>query len=427
MDTIFAPATAQGRAGVAVIRISGPDAVSVAEAVAGPLPAPRQMALRSLVDGQGALVDRGLVVWFPGPASFTGEDVVELHTHGSIAVVSALLSELGKGKARLAEPGEFTRRALDNDKMDLTQVEALGDLISAETEGQRQLAMRGFSGQLSDAIETWRADLIRAAALIEATIDFADEDVPVDVTDEVTDLLRGSQVSIADALQGFKAAERIRLGFEVAIVGAPNVGKSTLLNALAQRDAAITSAVAGTTRDVIEVRMDLNGLAVTLLDTAGLREGQDEIEVEGIKRALHRAEGADLRIFLAEPGEELPLAPQEGDVRLAPKADTRSDDVPAISGQTGQGVRALIEEMTGVLAGRARGAGLVTHERHRHAMHHAQTNLRAAVEMLKHGPAQYDIAAEEIRTSIRGLETVVGRIDVENLLDEIFSSFCLGK
>ena len=427
MDTIFAPATAQGRAGVSVIRISGPMACAVATRLAGTLPEPRKMGLRTLVDDTGKVIDQALVVWFAGPDSFTGEDTVEIHAHGSIAVVAALLAELGKTDARMAEPGEFTRRALENDKMDLTQVEALGDLISAETEGQRRQAMRGLSGRLSEKIETWRADLIRAAALIEATIDFVDEDIPVDVTPEVTELLGRTRLAIQDELAGFSAAERIRLGFEVAIVGAPNVGKSTLLNAMAQRDAAITSHVAGTTRDVIEVRMDLNGLAVTLLDTAGLRDGEDEIEAEGIRRALDRARAADVRIFLIEPRQELPLVPLEGDIVRAPKADQRTDDVPALSGKTGEGIRQLIDEVTRTLSARAQCAGLITHARHRTAMQQSDANLALALDILARGPERYDIAAEEIRFAIRGLEAVVGRIDVENLLDEIFSSFCLGK
>ena len=427
MDTIFAPATAQGRAGVSVIRISGPSAVETAQRMAGDVPPARQMGLRTLQDAQGNVLDSALVVWFPAPGSFTGEDVVELHVHGSIAVVSAVLSALGQSSARLAEPGEFTRRALENDKMDLVQVEALGDLISAETEGQRQQAMRSLSGHFSQKIEKWRTDLIRAAALIEATIDFADEDVPVDVTGEVSALLTATQSSIAEALRGFSAAERIRTGFEVAIVGAPNVGKSTLLNALAKRDAAITSDIAGTTRDVIEVRMDLNGLAVTLLDTAGLREGQDKIEAEGIARALRRAQQADLRIFLVSPDEHIGLTALPGDIIRAPKGDQRTDDAPAISGKTGEGLENLIDEVSNTLSQRAQGAGLVTHERHRVALAGADENLASAIRILAHGPDHYDIAAEELRIAIRGLETLVGRVDVDNLLDEIFSSFCLGK
>ncbi|WP_299372382.1 tRNA uridine-5-carboxymethylaminomethyl(34) synthesis GTPase MnmE [uncultured Tateyamaria sp.] len=427
MDTIYALATAQGRAGVAVIRISGPAAFDCVRQLVGDVPQPRQAALRNIRDTNGDVLDRALVLLFEGPASFTGEDVVELHLHGSVAVVHAVLKTLSGLPCRLAQEGEFTRRALENNKMDLAQVEGLGDLIDAETEGQRRQAQRISSGELGGRIEDWRRNLIRAASLVEVTIDFADEDVPVDVTPEVQDLLETVRVGILKELDGYQAAERIRTGFDVAIVGPPNAGKSTLLNALAKRDAAITSHRAGTTRDVIEVRMDLGGLPVTLLDTAGLREGEDEIEQEGIDRAIARATLADLRIFLTEDVDGLPVSPADQDIVLAPKADIRADGKPAISGQTGQGVPELIAEITSRLQQRSQGAGLVAHERHRVAMQAATRALAQAYQFVGLGSEHYDISAEEIRTAIRSLEAVVGRIDVENLLDEIFSSFCLGK
>ncbi|MFL4469374.1 tRNA uridine-5-carboxymethylaminomethyl(34) synthesis GTPase MnmE [Tateyamaria armeniaca] len=427
MDTIFALATAQGRAGVAVIRISGPKALESAERLCGPLPAVRQAGLRQLRDNNGETLDQALILSFAGPHSFTGEDVVELHMHGSVAVVAAVLNCLGAGDARLAEPGEFTRRALENDKMDLAQVEGLGDLIASETEGQRRQALRLVEGALGKKIETWRSNLIRAAALIEVTIDFADEEVPVDVSPEVLSLLESVRMEVETELSGFAAAERIRTGFEVAIIGPPNAGKSTLLNALAKREAAITSERAGTTRDVIEVRMDLNGYAVTLLDTAGLRDGEDEIEVTGIERAVSRANAADLRIFLAEPHDNLPVPFVDGDIRVAPKADTRMDNKPAVSGKTGAGIPELIGTISGALSKKTQAAGLATHARHKDAMQASLIALQYASECVGNGPNHYDIAAEEIRTSIRSLEALVGRIGVENLLDEIFSSFCLGK
>ncbi|WP_299608380.1 tRNA uridine-5-carboxymethylaminomethyl(34) synthesis GTPase MnmE [uncultured Tateyamaria sp.] len=427
MDTIFALATAQGRAGVAVIRISGPQSKAVAQKLCGSLPEARRATTRRLHDEDGLVLDHVLVLMFEAPASFTGEDVVEFHLHGSIAVVAAVLRELGKGQARMAEPGEFTRRALENNKMDLAQVEGLGDLIEAETEAQRKQALRTVSGELGARIERWRSHLIRAASLIEVTIDFADEEVPVDVTPEVQDLLTRVTDDISDQLKGFAAAERIRTGFEVAIVGPPNAGKSTLLNALARRDAAITSATAGTTRDVIEVRMDLEGLPVTLLDTAGLREAADDIEAEGISRAVARANASDLRIFLMEPDDTLEVDIQKGDVVRAPKADSRKDEALAVSGLTGQGVDTLVAEVTASLLDRSQNAGLATHERHRAAMTAALTTLKSACSLIGAGPDHYDIAAEELRVAIRSLEAVVGRVDVENLLDEIFSSFCLGK
>lgn len=427
MDTIFALATAQGRAGVAVIRISGPQAKAAAHHLCGSLPGPRHAATRILRDSRQEVLDRALVVVFDAPASFTGEDVVELHLHGSIAVISAVLRELGQGVGRMADPGEFTRRALENDKMDLAQVEGLGDLIEAETEAQRQQALRAVSGKFGQKIDAWRSKLIRAASLIEVTIDFADEDVPVDVTPEVQSLLMEVMTDVSAQLTGFEAAERIRTGFEVAIIGAPNVGKSTLLNTLAKRDAAITSEIAGTTRDVIEVRMELDGLPVTLLDTAGLRDTTDAVEAEGVSRALLRANNADVRIFLCEPGESLTVSFQSGDVVRAPKGDKRTDEALAISGLTGEGIAGLVNEVTASLNQRSQNAGLATHERHRAAMEHATVALDSAMSFVGAGPEHYDIAAEEIRAAIRSLEAVVGRVDVENLLDEIFSSFCLGK
>ena len=316
---------------------------------------------------------------------------------------------------------------MENGKLDLTQVEGLGDLIEAETEAQRKQALRVLSGHLGQKVDIWREKLIRAAALLEVTIDFADEDVPVDVSPEVTELLNAVNADILAEIAGTHTAERIRTGFEVAIIGRPNAGKSTLLNALAGRDAAITSAVAGTTRDVIEVRMDLGGLPVTLLDTAGLREGADEVEAIGIDRAKTRGEQADLRVFLVEEGEELPVASTADDIVLRPKADLRDNADNAISGVTGQGVPQLIERIQAILGARSLNAGLATHERHRVALQKSAEGLAAAMLVLDHGPDQYDIASEELRHSIRALEALVGRIDVENLLDVIFSSFCLGK
>jgi tRNA modification GTPase len=428
MDTIFAQATAQGRAGVCVIRISGSMAFSIAEKIASPLPKVRHAVVRPIIDLEGEVIDSALVLAFKGPSSFTGEDVVELHLHGSIAVLRAVLALLSTfPDTRLAEPGEFTRRAMENGKLDLTQVEGLADLIEAETEAQRKQAHGMLSGHLGLRVDAWREKLIRAAALLEVTIDFADEDVPVDVSPEVRELLDDVSRDLLKEIAGTHTAERIRTGFEVAIIGRPNAGKSTLLNALAGRDAAITSSIAGTTRDVIEVRMDLGGLPVTLLDTAGLREGADEVEAMGIDRALIRAAAADLRVFLVEENEDLPVDALAEDIRLLPKADLRGSPVGAISGTTGQGVSNLVEQIQSVLSTRSLSAGLATHERHRIALQKAADGLASATAVLDHGPDQYDIAAEELRHSIRALEALVGRIDVENLLDVIFSSFCLGK
>lgn len=428
MDTIFALASAQGKAGVAVIRVSGPQALAAGAKLCGRTLPARGMTLCTLRDAAGDPLDQALVLSFTAPQSFTGEDVVEFQTHGSTAVVSAVLNALQEVQGlRMAEPGEFTRRALENGHLDLAQVEGLADLIDAETEAQRKQAQVILAGGLGKLAETWREKLIRAASLIEVTIDFADEEVPVDVTPEVTALLSDVQKDLESETAAVKIAERIRSGFEVAIVGAPNVGKSTLLNALAGREAAITSEYAGTTRDIIEVRMDLAGLPVTLLDTAGLRETDDHVEGIGIALARRRAEEADLRVFLAEDDEILDVELREGDIRLRPKADLRSDPDGAISGRSGQGMDALIAHVSKVLTNRSAQAGIATRARHRDAMLTALESLTEAQQILQRGPEFYDIAAEEMRSAIRALELLVGRIGVENLLDEIFSSFCLGK
>lgn len=428
MDTIFALASAPGRAGVSVVRLSGPDALQIASRLVGSLPPDRQAALREIRDADGGVIDRALVICFSAPNSFTGEDVVELHLHGSIAVVRACLSLLSTFPgARLALPGEFTRRAMENEKLDLAQVEGLADLIEAETEAQRRQALRVLSGHLGEVVEGWRSDLIRAAALLEATIDFADEEVPVDVTPEVEGLLSKVRQELALEIDGTRISERIRTGFEVAIIGAPNAGKSTLLNALAGREAAITSEIAGTTRDVIEVRMELGGLPVTLLDTAGLRDTEDRIEALGVSRAIERARRADLRVFLSDGNGELPVCPEGEDIVVHPKGDLFPGIQNAVSGKTGVGLDGLVARIQAILGARSLGAGLATHERHRVAMEGSLAHLKSAGVILKAGPDRYDIAAAELFLAIRGLEALVGRVDVENLLDEIFSTFCVGK
>ena len=427
-ETIFALASARGKAGVAVIRISGPKAWDAGRALAGRLPEPRHAALRALRDGEGELLDEALVLCFPAGGSFTGEEVVELHCHGSVAVVQRVLACLGAlDGLRIAEPGEFTRRAMESGRLDLTQVEALADLIEADTEAQRRQAQRSLSGALGARVASWRSDLVRVAALLEAVIDFADEEVPEDVSPEVLELLDRVQSGLRGELDGLGAAERIREGFEVAIVGLPNVGKSTLLNRLAGREAAITSEVAGTTRDVIEVRMDVGGLPVTFLDTAGIREARDSVEAIGIERARDRAVAADLRVFLVEEAEEsvTGVSRQPEDIVVRAKADLHGGD--GVSGLTGAGVETLLASVADVLGKRVARSGLATRERHRAAMSAALSSLGAASSVVAAGPDAYDLAAEEVRSAIRALESLVGRIDVEDLLDEIFASFCLGK
>lgn len=430
MDTIFAPATARGKAGLAVIRLSGPRAWDAVSRLGVRLPEPRCAALRRLADAAGEVLDEALVLLFEEGASFTGERVAELHLHGSTATVAAVLRALGEMPGlRLADPGEFTRRALENERLDLAQVEGLADLIEAETEAQRRQALRVLSGALGQKAEGWRQKLIRAAALLEASIDFADEDVPVDVSPEVLSLLDAVLSELRGEAEGAKAAERIREGFEVAIVGAPNAGKSTLLNALAGREAAITSEIAGTTRDVIEVRMDLAGLPVTILDTAGLRETRDAVETIGVERAIARAKEADLRVFLlGGEGEPLGLSPVPGDIAVHGKADLGSATGSfSVSGKTGQGIADLISRITSVLEPRAARAVTATRERHRQAILSAIRAMERAADEVRGGGDRAEIAAEELRTALRALDALVGRVDVEHLLDEIFASFCIGK
>jgi tRNA modification GTPase len=427
MDTIFALATAPGRAGVAVIRISGSLARVAAERMAGPLPLSGR-SLRVLRDGDGETVDEALCLTFAPGHSFTAEEVVELQAHGSPAVVARLLRLLGAMPGlRMAEAGEFTRRAFENGRLDLAQVEGLADLIDAETEAQRRQAMRVFSGALGGKAEAWRDLLIRAAALVAATIDFADEEVPVDVAPEVAYLLDTVRVELEREAAGVGVAERIRDGFEVVILGAPNAGKSTLLNALAGREAAITSDRAGTTRDVIEVRLDLRGLPVTLLDTAGLRETEDEVERIGVERALARAQSADLRVWLLMPGEQPGEVWQEGDIVLRAKADVHPGPGLGVSGRTGEGVDALVTEIADRLEQRTASVGIAMRERHRLAMQRAVIHLSRTVETLPHVVQHPEIVAEEVNLAIRDIDSIVGRIDVEDILGEIFSRFCIGK
>ena len=428
MDTIFALATAQGKAGVSIVRISGPDAENALNALSSLAVPVGRPSVRTLFGKDGTHIDEAMVLRFAKPHSFTGEDVVELHVHGSIAVVQAVLRELNAiENLRHADAGEFTRRALENNHLDISKVEGLADLIDSETEAQRTQALRVLSGELGNLTNYWREKLVRAASLIEATIDFADEDVPVDVSDEVIDIICEIRDSITKEINGSVIAERVRSGFEVAIVGAPNLGKSTLLNALAGREAAITSEIAGTTRDVIEVRMDLGGVPVTLLDTAGIRETSDVVEGIGVSRALDRAAEADAIVYLYDDTSQ--LAAFEGDgtvIRLRAKDDV-GDYSDGISGHTGNGIEDLVQHLTQRFGDMTRDIGIATRERHRIAMQEALVHLLNAESIVQRGPEMYDIGAEELRISCRVLDTLIGRVDVESLLDEIFSSFCIGK
>ncbi len=429
-DTIFAQASARGRAGVAVIRISGPSAFSVVEALAGPRPADRMATLRALRAPDGEIVDEALILCFPEPRSFTGEDVAELQVHGGVAVCARVLDLVAaRPGTRLAEPGEFTRRALLNGRLDLTQVEGLRDLLAAETEAQRRQAARLMSGGLSGDAARWREALIRALAFVEASIDFVDDAIPDDILLGVVDDLEKLGNELKRTLAGANLSRRLREGFEVALVGPPNAGKSTLLNALAGREAAITSSVAGTTRDVIEVHMDLEGLPVTLLDMAGLRSAEDEVERIGVERARLRADAADLRLFLVDTLEAIPelgVAQQDGDIVARAKGDLRgAGEGLAVSGLTGTGMDELLAMLAAELGRRAGLASGVSHHRQIKAiaaavegLEQAQTHLRLDLP---------ELAAADLRRSVRGLDFLVGKVDLETILDTVFQSFCLGK
>ncbi|MEW6255466.1 MAG: tRNA uridine-5-carboxymethylaminomethyl(34) synthesis GTPase MnmE [Pseudomonadota bacterium] len=429
-ETIYALSSGRLPAGIAVVRISGPRAVAAAAALAGRTPPPRRATLVTLRDDAGMALDTALVLVFPAPASATGEDVVEFHLHGGRAVVAAVMAALARRPGlRLAQPGEFTRRAHAAGKMDLAEVEGLADLIAAETEAQRRQALAQASGALSRAVEGWRARLIRALMLVEAGVDFSDEgDVPdallAPARAETAVLRAELEAALAQAARG----ERVRDGLAVAIAGPPNAGKSTLLNALAGREAAIVSHIPGTTRDILEVYLDLAGQAVTLIDTAGLRETDDEIEAEGVRRARARAAAADLVLWLSPEGEAPPTDLADA-MCVQTKADLASAPSPAadtalrISARTGAGLEALV----GVLTARAealsgREPALVTRARQRSALEEARAHLdRATVADAE------ELFAEDLRLAARALDAVVGRVDVEDVLDALFRTFCIGK
>lgn len=426
MDTIYALASASGKAGVSVVRVSGPKTPEVMLSISGTMPEGGR-AVRVLCDQNGDAIDQALVLHFPEGKSFTGEQTVEFHVHGSVSVCQRLLEVLSRfSGVRHAEAGEFTHRAFENGKLDLSQVEGLADLIDAETESQRKQALRVFAGDLSKKADAWRSELVRVSALFTASIDFADEDIPDSVIDQAQKNISDLVEKLEQEISFGKNAERIRSGFEVAIVGAPNAGKSTLLNRLAGREAAITSDVAGTTRDVIEVRMDIQGIPVTLLDTAGLRLSEDTIERIGIERAIERAKNADLRLFLYEKSKKFIIEPESEDIVLQSKNDVYRSDTPSISALTGDGVDYLLSEIFNRLNGRVLNAGLAIRERHRIAIEGAVKELRSANYMLLMGD-DIEIVAEHIQSAIRSMDCIVGKVDVETVLGDIFSSFCIGK
>lgn len=432
-DTIFALSTPNGRSGIAVVRVSGPQSISSLFDLAGKRLNPRHAStcwLRDPADGEK--LDQAVVIFFPAPSSFTGEDIVEFQLHGSPAVFRRILQILGSmPDLRPAEAGEFTRRALLNGRLDLAQVEGLGDLLEAETEMQRRQAMRLMEGALSRKAERMRADLVRALAHVEATIDFSDDDVP-----EVLDpLVRRTLVSVIESidaeLESSRGAERLRDGFEVAIVGRPNVGKSTLINALINRDIALTSAIPGTTRDVIEARLDIGGLPVTLLDTAGLREAPEEIEELGVALARRRATSADLRLFLVDDRRDVPslgVAAVEGDILVLAKADLRVlYEGLAVSGKSGFGLDRLLDRIAATLSERVSTGATLTRERQRVAIHRARVGTQSALSRVVAGESDNVLVAEDIRRALGALDALVGKTNVEAVLDVVFASFCLGK
>lgn len=420
-DTIFALASAPGKAGVSIFRISGSSAQDIAIKLCGNVPICRGIRVLRY---NGTVLDKVLVLSFKQGASFTGEDVIEFHCHGSPAVVATISDSLSAVGARLADPGEFTRRALQNERLDLCQVEGLSDLIEAETELQRRQAYALMDGGLTDKVDRWRASLVRATALVEVTIDFVDEDVPVDVSVEVNTLISSVVRDLQSEIDGSFVAERVREGFEVAIIGPPNIGKSTLLNTLAGRQAAITSEIAGTTRDVIEVRMDLNGIPVTILDTAGLRETKDKIEELGVVLARKRAELADLRVFLTLDGKTIGLGVDPGSDDLVLRG--KADDGGGISGKTGAGLDQMIKHITRVLGDRVAFAQSAVRQRHRLAMKDAINYISQAKKLLASN-GESELIAMELNTALHAMNSIIGRVGVEDLLDEIFASFCLGK
>jgi len=444
--TIFALSSAAGRAGVAVLRVSGPRALNCAQRLCGAVPKPRQAALRRLRDPEsGEDLDRGLVLTFPGPASFTGEDVVEFHIHGGRAVVAGVLEALAREPGlRPAEAGEFTRRAFENGKMDLTEVEGLADLIDAETEAQRRLALRQMDGALGRLTEAWRSNLVESLAYIEAEIDFPDEDVPDAVSRRAGPLLKGVYQEIQAHLADEHRGERLRDGVSAAILGVPNAGKSSLLNALAKRDAAIVSDRAGTTRDVVEVHLDLGGYPVGLADTAGLRDAAEEIEGEGVRRALARAESADIRLVVfdgsqAEIDERSRALLRPGDLAVVNKSDCAEAEgnlsvlrsgtgysVHGVSALTGAGMEAFLaalEARVVDLAGVGE-AAVLTRARHRRALEDCAAALERALADLDREP---ELLGEDVRLAARALGRITGRVDVEDVLDVVFGSFCIGK
>lgn len=438
-DTIYALSSGRPPVAVAVVRISGPRAGDALKALIGKIPEPRRAAFARIRDPQsGEIIDEALALFFPGPKSETGEDTAEIQLHGGRAVIAALFAALAAMDGlRMALPGEFTRRSFENGKLDLTAVEGLADLIYADTDAQRRQALRQLQGLLGNRAEAWRRRLIEAQALAEAGIDFSDEaDVASNVTAQALSAATSLQKEIAEALSDAARGERLREGLVVAIAGPPNAGKSTLLNRIARREAAIVSPLAGTTRDVIEVHLDLSGYPVTLLDTAGIRETDDPVEHEGVMRARARAAAADLVLWVVDTADEAAPIPAANVIVIRNKIDLIARREPTeisaetqkrfeVSSTTGEGIELLLKALAAFAADTlgSREPALVTRERQRLLLQEASEALkRAAAES-----AREDIFAEELRLAARALGRLTGRVDVEDILDVIFRDFCIGK
>ncbi len=439
-ETIYALSSAPGRAGIAVVRISGREAGAVYRAFTGLVPSRPRFTRRTIISdpANGERLDDGLAVWFPSPNSFTGEDLTEFYIHGGIAAPSAVLDALSRWpKLRLAEPGEFTRRAFHEGKLDLTEAEGIIDLIDAETEAQRRQALRQSSGALRKLYENWNKRLVGSLAHLEADIDFPDEDLPKNIAEELAINISCVLGEIAQHMDDMRRGERLRSGVYVAIIGPPNAGKSSLLNVLARRDLAIVSSRAGTTRDVIEVHLDLGGYPVVVADTAGIRDAADEIEQEGVRRALGVAASSDLKVAIfdaAEPEPELALSYIDSEtIIVINKIDQAKipDWVTSkgikhfpLSVLTGVGIETFLAELQefvidqiGVI-----GSPMITRVRHREALGDCAESLRRALNT-----RQSELAAEDVRLAVRALGRITGRVDVEDVLDVVFRDFCIGK
>ncbi|WP_183803982.1 tRNA uridine-5-carboxymethylaminomethyl(34) synthesis GTPase MnmE [Mycoplana azooxidifex] len=435
-DTIFALSSGGLPSGVGVVRVSGPDSASVIRTMTGSLPAPRRAELRSIRSRNGLFLDQGLVIHFPGPASFTGEDSAELHVHGGRATVRAVLDALAEFPGlRAADAGEFSRRAFHNGKLDLVEIEGLADIVAAQTEMQRRLALEHASGGVSRLYDDWARRLTYARAMIEAELDFADEeDVPGAVGQTVRDDLVALGGELRAHLAGSRTGEIIRDGLTVVIAGPPNVGKSSLINYLAKRDVAIVTDIPGTTRDIVSVDLDLDGFAVRVLDTAGIRETDEVVEREGIRRARSAMAQADLILRLLDRGEMPGTADMEGAVAtiyVASKADIhpRSDVAPSVvsvSTLTGDGIDGLLERIRGHLPqlGQYNAFAVPSRDRHNEAL---RLTLRALEEALSLPLNELELQAENLRLAANEIGRITGRVDVENLLDVIFAEFCIGK